>query len=91
MTSERSADTVAMSDDDPYFGKIYDEDGYCVACGSGKWKHHMPQCQVADLIDAIREAITVIERERLSEGSLDEEERILGILRAALIDGTVSG
>lgn len=25
---------------DPYFGKIYDEDGYCVACGNGKWKSH---------------------------------------------------
>ncbi len=54
MSERQNAESVAaMSDDDPYFGKVYDEDGYCVACGNGKWKHHMPQCEIADLIDKI--------------------------------------
>lgn len=29
---------------------VYDEDGYCVCCGNGKWKHHMPECELADLL-----------------------------------------
>jgi hypothetical protein len=40
---------------------------------------------------AIGDAIATIEREGLYEGSLDEEKRILGVLRAALIDGQADG
>lgn len=43
--------------------------------------------EVARLRAAIQDAIDTIERERLYEGSLAEEERILGVLRAALVDG----
>lgn len=31
----------------------YNEDGYCVCCGNGIWKHHMPQCQLRDALDAL--------------------------------------
>jgi hypothetical protein len=35
----------------------YDEDGYCVSCGNGRWKHHMPGCELRDALDAVdREA-----------------------------------
>lgn len=30
----------------------YGEDGYCVCCGNGRWKHHMPECELSDLLDA---------------------------------------
>lgn len=70
-----------MTDD---LGKIYDEDGYCVACGNGKWKHHMPECQIADLIDALRDAKATIKSCRLSEGELEQEERLLAVIDAAL-------
>ena len=29
----------------------YDEDGYCVACGNGWWRWHMPDCELADWLD----------------------------------------
>lgn len=33
-------------------GKIprdpFDVDGYCIFCGNGSWKYHMPECQWAD-------------------------------------------
>ena len=32
----------------------YDEDGYCVCCGNGHWKHHMPECELRDSLDAAR-------------------------------------
>ena len=31
----------------------YDEDGYCVCCGNGHWKHHMPECELRDALDAV--------------------------------------
>jgi hypothetical protein len=31
----------------------YDEDGYCVCCGNGRWKHHMAECQLRDALDAV--------------------------------------
>lgn len=31
-------------------GWAYDEDGYCVCCGNGRWKHHMPECELRDLL-----------------------------------------
>lgn len=34
-------------------GWAYDEDGYCVACGNGRWKHHMPECELRDALDAV--------------------------------------
>lgn len=29
----------------------YDEDGYCVCCGNGRWKFHMPECELRDALD----------------------------------------
>lgn len=29
----------------------YDEDGYCVCCGNGRWRLHMPECELRDLLD----------------------------------------
>lgn len=33
----------------------YDEDGYCIDpdCGNGRWKHHAPDCHIADLLDRL--------------------------------------
>lgn len=31
----------------------YDEDGYCYYCGNGSWKHHMPHCLWADLLEGL--------------------------------------
>ena len=31
----------------------YDEDGYCVCCGNGRWKHHMPERELRDALDAL--------------------------------------
>lgn len=32
-------------------GWCYDEDGYCIRCGNGRWKPHMPGCELRDLLD----------------------------------------
>lgn len=32
----------------------YDEDHYCICCGNGEWKHHMPDCELRDALDAHR-------------------------------------
>ena len=32
----------------------YNEDGYCVCCGNGNWKYHMPECELRDGLDAAR-------------------------------------
>lgn len=32
----------------------YDEDGYCVCCGNGRWKYHMPDCELRDALDGLR-------------------------------------
>jgi len=29
----------------------YDEDGYCFVCGNGRWKSHMPECHLRDVLD----------------------------------------
>lgn len=29
----------------------YDEDHYCVCCGNGRWKYHMPECELRDALD----------------------------------------
>lgn len=29
----------------------YSEDGYCLACGNGRWKSHNYWCEIAYLID----------------------------------------
>ena len=29
----------------------YDEDDYCVCCGNGRWKYHMPECELRDALD----------------------------------------
>jgi hypothetical protein len=42
------------ADDTPAWA--YDEDGYCNCCGNGNWKHHMPTCELRDLIDWQAEA-----------------------------------
>jgi hypothetical protein len=31
----------------------YDEDGYCVCCGNGCWKYHMPDCELRDALDEV--------------------------------------
>lgn len=31
----------------------YTEDGYCVCCGNGKWKFHMPACLLRDSLDLV--------------------------------------
>lgn len=45
------------SDDPPGIdgtpGWAYTEDGYCVCCGNGRWKHHMPGCELRDALDAV--------------------------------------
>jgi hypothetical protein len=38
-------------------GQVYSEDGYCQACGNGYWKWHMPDCQIADLAEAVLQFI----------------------------------
>ncbi len=43
----------------------YDEDGYCVCCGNGNWKYHMPDCELRDALDAQKQQTT----HRLSEVS----------------------
>lgn len=48
-------------------GKLYDEDGYCIACGNGRWKFHMPKCEIGDLLDELRNARQQI---ALLEGAL---------------------
>jgi len=42
-------------------GLIYNEGGYCTACGNGHWKDHMPQCQIADLVDDVGALMTEVE------------------------------
>ena len=42
-------------------GALYTEDGYCVACGNGNWKSHMPQCKIADLQARISELEAALE------------------------------
>jgi hypothetical protein len=32
----------------------YDEDGYCVCCGNGRWKFHTPDCALRDALDLVR-------------------------------------
>lgn len=31
----------------------YDEDGYCVCCDAGRWKYHMPDCELRDALGAM--------------------------------------
>lgn len=33
----------------------YNEDGYCVCCGNGYWKFHMPECELRDTLDELAE------------------------------------
>ncbi len=37
-------------------GWAYDEDGYCVCCGNGRWKYHFPRCVLRDALDALEAA-----------------------------------
>jgi len=50
-------DASQMSDEQPGVDGTpawaYSEDGYCVACGNGRWKHHMPECELRDALDAV--------------------------------------
>ena len=36
-------------DDTPEWA--YNEDGYCVCCGNGNWKYHMPECELRNALD----------------------------------------
>lgn len=65
-------------------GRIFDEDGYCVACGNGRWKAHMPECQIADLIEALCYAEATVMSCGLSEGELAQQDRLLAVIEAAL-------
>lgn len=31
----------------------YDEDGYCVCCDAGRWRYHMPDCELRDALDLV--------------------------------------
>ena len=44
-----AATTTSSKDDTPDWA--YDEDDYCVCCGNGKWKYHMPECKLRDALD----------------------------------------
>lgn len=35
-------------------GWAYSEDGYCVCCGNGHWKYHMPECSLAHALDLVK-------------------------------------
>ncbi len=50
VTEGRMSDIVSK-DGTPNWA--YDEDGYCVCCGNGHWKHHMPECELRDSLDAL--------------------------------------
>lgn len=47
-----SGDDAPPGDADDTPSWCYDEDGYCIRCGNGRWKHHMPDCELRDLLDA---------------------------------------
>lgn len=34
-------------------GWAYNEDGYCVDCGHGRWKFHAPWCALADALELL--------------------------------------
>lgn len=42
-------------------GWAYDEDGYCVRCGNGRWKHHMPDCELRDALELADRMATALE------------------------------
>ena len=70
----------------------YDEDGYCVCCGNGHWKHHMPECELRDSLDAARkyanpniEAATAITNQlRFAKTSDDWDDLIYDITKEAV-------
>ena len=35
----------------------YNEDGYCVSCDNGHWKHHTPECELRDALDSKKDDI----------------------------------
>lgn len=51
----------------------YDEDGYCVCCGNGRWKFHMPDCELADALD-MADPVAVI-RARVESGTIKGKQR----------------
>lgn len=51
----------------------YDEDGYCVDCGNGKWKAHNTWCEIAYLIDLAVAAGDPLYRQ--AENETEEQER----------------
>lgn len=55
-------------------GLIYTEDGYCAACGNGHWKGHMPECQIADLVDDVGDLVSEVERLRKIVDGLAADE-----------------
>lgn len=48
----------------------YDEDSYCVCCGNGRWKRHMPDCVLRDALDLYDAAQRAIQQ--LVDGAVDE-------------------
>jgi hypothetical protein len=47
--------THPLDPDTEDLGHLYSEDGYCQACGNGFWKYHMPDCEIAELCEAVRD------------------------------------
>lgn len=53
MPAEFSSLPGAPSGVDGTPGWCYDEDGYCIRCGNGRWKKHMPECELRDVLDML--------------------------------------
>lgn len=45
-----SAEKPPRVDDTPEWA-YEDDGGYCVCCGNGWWKRHMPDCELRDIIE----------------------------------------
>lgn len=63
LEAEKESKQFNYNDETGKFS-LYDEDGYCVCCGNGQWKNHMPGCELADKLDELRLAKAVVEAGR---------------------------
>lgn len=57
-------------DDTPAWA--YDEDGYCIRCGSGRWRFHMAGCELRDSLDIIRDLTTSKDTAGPDDGGLPD-------------------
>lgn len=48
---------ISLDEDEPGIdgtpGWAYNEDGYCVCCGYGRWRFHGVECELRDGIEAL--------------------------------------